>query len=770
MAKMKKILGLAMAAVLCTASVMPALAEGASETYTDENGVTFTTTTTVTEEGKNTVTVEIKEWNNAAVEDAEVAIEGEQTTVETENKKKESTVVDGEETQTEVIEEKPEEETYPEVEVDLIPGETTTAEGITGVTEIDNLNGKGNANNTDTTTVTEIERTVTAETSDVETKVNELADDMEGLQPELKFDRDSKEDQAAKKKETELYTDNGHFNNPDDFTVTDSPEGYPFKYVGSADYSGHYVSKICVVYERDEAGNPIKDENGEYVIKQLKTGKGVVLTQGGVPTTDLNGPYDQLTGTRPTMFMLMNEGGDTLYGYCIDLGTGTQDDHWYTVANLEDSEYYASEEAEGHVRSIAMNGYWGTAAGEDAANPATGSIEKIREAMKAALKEGKIEAEYDITFAVREQDNGRELQEGEYRYGGFIYKHVTEHVVITDEVIDAMTEGEAMDATQMAIWSYANGSNFNLDGTDRAIVGDVTYGSCALGDSLNGQNDYVGAARTKAFYNWLVNLDPTEAETVVANEKNFVEDMSLVVGDKVEGHANNGDENKDNDAYNTEIKFTLAFVPDPESDDLLVYLTDAEGNAINDAEGNPIVRRLAGKDSEGREAETILPEEDGSYVLSGLQLIENKEFTFDLRLEGTQYLDQGVYIYTAQGGTDASQTMVGVAEGTRTVDISASMTITFDDDENDKVVAERKWHKSTSRNKTTGRTNDPSTTVINDEGVPMAASADGLVEIIDEEVPLAAAPETGDNSIVYVLVSLISLAGAAVLLIKRRTA
>jgi len=42
--------------------------------------------------------------------------------------------------------------------------------------------------------------------------------------------------------------------------------------------------------------------------------------------------------------------------------------------------------------------------------------------------------------------------------------------------------------------------------------------------------------------------------------------------------------------------------------------------------------------------------------------------------------------------------------------------------------------------------------------------------ILDEDVPLAAAPQTGDNSIVYVLMSLISLCGIVLLSKKRSVA
>ena len=734
MAKMKKILGLAMAAVLCTASVMPALAEGASETYKDENGVTFTTTTTVTEEGKNTVTVTIEEWDNEDAEGAEVAIEGIETTTVTENSKKETTVVDGSETQTWFEEDDGNEAGQIEVEVELIPGEKTTATG-TEVTVTDNIPGGSTANNSDITTTTTTDRTVTAETSEKEVEFkNSNAELLAPIEPVKNV---NKADDLA-----------NYWTDPGTTTVTgEAPDGYAYQMVGNGQQSYQYVNRIYVVYEKDEAGNPIKDENGDYVIKELRkvTSKvNEVLTVDGVPTTDINAVFDQKTGTTAAQGMLMDEDGNAVYVYCIDLGMDVPDNTWYAVGNLEDVDYFASEEAEKHVRNIVTNGYWGSAEG-------TGSLALLKQKMKDALKAGEIESEIEISYR---------SESGEA---------VTETVILTDEIIDGLTSGEALDMTQVAIWSYSNGSLGVQDGRDGYIVGNVAYGDSSAGNR-SGKDDPAGMARMTALYNWLIGLEDEQESIIVINEKNSVKDVSLTIKDKVSDSEKNADDDKDNDVYHAEMNFTLAFVPDKESDDLLVYLTDADGNPLKDAAGKPIVRRLAGENSEDRSAETILPDENGVYTLTGLQLQEKSDFTFDLRLEGTQYLEQGVYLYTAESGIDVSQTLVGLAEGTHNVDVSVGMTISFDVDENDKVVAERKWHKSASRNKTTGRTEDPSTTVIPDEGVPMAASADGLVEIIDEEVPLAAAPETGDNSIVYVLVSLISLAGAAVLLLKRRTA
>jgi len=237
--------------------------------------------------------------------------------------------------------------------------------------------------------------------------------------------------------------------------------------------------------------------------------------------------------------------------------------------------------------------------------------------------------------------------------------------------------------------------------------------------------------------------------------------MSITVHDKVADHANNADTNNDNDVYNTDLNFKLAFIPG-DKDDLLVQISyiDLDGNE------QTIVKRLAGENSDGRQADTILPDEEGVYTITGLQLAENSDFTFDLRLEGTQYLEQGVYIYTAQGGIDKSQTMVGMAEGNSYVDISLGVTVSFDVDENNKVVAERHWHSE-------GDPNYEPPTYIDPEPVPLAVEPDGEDEIVIEEepVPLAQAPGTGSNSAIIAVIAVISgLCLVALMLSKKRRA
>ena len=556
-----------------------------------------------------------------------------------------------------------------DVEIELVPEnetETTETETMESV-----IIGEKPAEGDTIYDYTEVEleayRKVTVTVSAVKTEVkyNET-ENIIGVQSALKFDRNDTADQKAQKVARELYTDNGHFHDPSTFTVTDAPEGYPWKYVGHGDYSGHYVSHVRVIYARDEAGNALKDENGNYIIKELQhAGSGTPLYYNGELVTNPEGPFHYATGTRPQQFLLMNEKGETIYGYCIDLETGAQSGKWYAMANLEDNDYYASEEAENHVRNIVMNGYWGTAEG-------TGSLASLKEALKAAAKANLVDVEQDVTLVNRKKfTTGYELQEGEYHHGNYVYWSLpTEHVVLTDEVIDQMTEGEALDAMQAAIWSWANGSNATLNGVDRAIVGDLYVASSQISDSLNGKNDPEGAARTKALYQYLMGLNEAQETTVIINDKTFAKDITLNVG-----------ENLGNGIYAAELKFTVGGDRN-ENDNLKVVLTYTDVNG----EEKTVEVALTG--------EGAAIAENGYYTISGLELAAGIPFEYSLQIIGEQYLEKGAYIFSAQGGVGASQTMVTLAEGTKSVDVTKSMSITFEVEEGVKGNYTRHWSDS----------------------------------------------------------------------------
>ena len=119
-------------------------------------------------------------------------------------------------------------------------------------------------------------------------------------------------------------------------------------------------------------------------------------------------------GYQAHQFVLMDKPKDNQpsqphYVYCADLMTTPIEGHRYDMENVFDADYYTSESA-AHIQAIAVNGYWGTASG-------VGSLAAVKEMLKAAQKAGTFTAGISI---------------------------------------DALTDGEALAATQAAIWYYGN--------------------------------------------------------------------------------------------------------------------------------------------------------------------------------------------------------------------------------------------------------------------------------------------------------------------------
>jgi len=425
---------------------------------------------------------------------------------------------------------------------------------------------------------------------------------------------------------------------------------------------------------------------------------------------ELNGA-DAYTGiwAGPQQFLLVDGEGNIITTYCADFTTPTQDLFGYNVENLEDATYYSDEDAE-QIRSIALNGYWGTTgAGE------VGSLDY----MKASL-----------------------LASG----------------LFTEEELEKLNDGVALTATQMAIWSCSNRMS-SLEFIN------AHYSNWGTGNVPTDKEDEVKLMFK--LYDYLMKLEPTEVEkttsNTIINADNFVKDLGITVIEKADGHENNKDKAKDNDAYVTNLSFALVVAPSTENgDDLVVKVVDAQGNEL--AKG-----RIAGNLKDGEKQ--LVADSEGNYMFEGITLIEGEQ-NFNLTLEGIQHLAEGVYLYSSevQDGT-SSQTLVGLASGDRGV--SVSMNIKFDVNVQDEVVAtERVWRDEWTRNNPPAGFNPPPAinppVVINDDPVPLGD--DGLVTILDEEVPLADAPQTGDNSIVYVLMSLISLCGIVLLAKKRSVA
>ena len=395
-------------------------------------------------------------------------------------------------------------------------------------------------------------------------------------------------------------------------------------------------------------------------------------------------------------------------GYCADIDTSGIDNFWYRIDSLEDAGYY-DEEAAKYIRAIALNGYWGTADKDENGDLQVGSLAKLKADMIAAVQAGTLTG-------------------------------------ITEEEISSITQGQAVNATQSAIWMYANEStNGSHVDPDRMI----TKGYAA-NKSERVDPSAQDIANAKAIFNYLMALAPMEKSDnmEIIDQDAFIKDdsMSLTIGDKLSGNEANADENKDNDVYEASLNFALVVTP-TNGDDLVVQIItgfDADGNAIIAAQG-----RIAGGNAEEDAAngfhEVVYDEATGTYTLKNLALAENSDFDFDLKLVGTQYLEHGVYIFTSENrnGT-TSQTFVSVLEGEKEVNVSKGYTIRFNVDEDNQVVAQRVWHDEA----------DPE--VAPNHGVFALAVHRPLENIPEEEVPLADAPQTGDEAIIFAALTLLA--------------
>lgn len=466
-----------------------------------------------------------------------------------------------------------------------------------------------------------------------------------------------------------------------------------------------------VEYELDENGNVKLDENGEPVYQLVKM---------------KDQPY-------VAPMVLWGNDGKAYYAYSL----ASENEAWvyslvtaYEAKDLTEVERFKNnEDAQEHVRGIALHGYWGADnTADENGSYKVGSLNKLKEEMLAAVEKGKVSLELNGSTDV-------EAIKG---------------------AIAGLTEGDALTATQAAFWAFSNGTEADVENGDllnRVITGEFT------GDS----NGYIGLV-----YQYLLTVTEKEQELIGIDK----DSMNLIVGEKLgETTVVEGDASITCGNYDVSLNFNLTIVPG-EKDELSVVLQyiDADGTL------QTVTKALGTENNEY----TIAPDpKDGSYTLTGLKLSEDQDITFDLRLEGTQYLENGVYVYAATHTNDgdlaemfgpegAHSTLIGVGETGRNVNSSASVTVKFH--------VEDTQHES-GNGEGTGNPTVQTTTTITDADVPLESDPEEtvveilpedvpLTELPDDEVPLASVPMTGDASALWMLMSVLSgasLAGVTVL-------
>ncbi len=341
----------------------------------------------------------------------------------------------------------------------------------------------------------------------------------------------------------------------------------------------------------------------------------------------VNTREDGMGTWQPHQFVLTSKNGEKFYVYCADFEVNPVSGAAYNMTNIEDAKYYGETDGE-HIRYIAENGYWGTTSG-------TGSLKELKKWLKA---------------------------QGEDKTG------------LTNEQIESLTHGEALTATQAAIWHFGNSGTTDVGTTYKNIVGNYnTNGNVVGADHKTpaGKKDI-----TQKLYEFLIK-GQTKApdETVFITEEVFATTSTITVGEKVTEKNADGTDKTDADGntvfkmtndekaiYKADVSFGMSVTPSQNGDLLVNVVVDGKTVAT---------RRLAGESKEGEKFGKITPDENGNYTISGLELPNGSTIT--LNLSGTQDLAKGVYLYTCTTGHTGSQTFVGMGEGKREVDLSVNV-------------------------------------------------------------------------------------------------
>lgn len=350
--------------------------------------------------------------------------------------------------------------------------------------------------------------------------------------------------------------------------------------------------------------------------------------------------------------------------YCVDMSTVCTTGPEYRMINIEDAvaEGYYTEDQVKHLKAIVSLGYdWGYDEFDDSELNIRYKDDPYAESAKGEVVNGTAQS-----LGTADLERFKEVLRTAVVQGD-IYSKDLEQLNAT---IENLTREQAATITQMAIWIYGNRVN-----------GTVEFGT--------------GSEPLNSLAFWLASQELNEdSSTDIISEDKFVDDVQLIVGSMVHDHANNQDDNSNNDVYDTSLKFSLVVTPDADKDDLTVKVVDSNGNTIRTG-------RIAGTAQDGEDV--LEADENGYYTFSNLQLQENSETTFNLTIEGTQFLEEGVYVFQSIEDGKSSQNMIGKYTGDVDVSVSAEVSLTFNVEEST-VIEHREWRRESTEKKPTPET------------------------------------------------------------------
>ena len=359
------------------------------------------------------------------------------------------------------------------------------------------------------------------------------------------------------------------------------------------------------------------------------------------------------TDHRVRLFKL-KDGDQIRYAYCVELGADIQNGQTYgsTEYERDNSQQDTTSPWEGatgtikQLRSVALNGFWGTDDG-------LGSLQAVKDLM---IRNG------------------------------------------LAEEAETLTAGMALTATQVAIWYFGakNSDEFGL-------VGETDEESDFFGlEYFNTETEVTDTTKIDTINklrNLLVRLANDEngdgQAVEITAEKTFTE-AGFVVHDKVSvaenqqaGHVNY-DEDEDNDIYSTDVQFKLDVSTSSFNGDLIVKVMVGDqviggGRLAGSAKGTDRIGDIF--------FDKIYPDENGVFTIAGLELAEN--VIIDLKLEGTQHLDNGIYVFNNANDDKNWQDFISLSKLENEVNFTMQMEFNVTDPGTADVEKEQSSWKET---------------------------------------------------------------------------
>ncbi len=340
-------------------------------------------------------------------------------------------------------------------------------------------------------------------------------------------------------------------------------------------------------------------------------------------------------------FVLRDRETNKFYVYCADLGTDAKKDYRYKLIPLDhvkvdeadknDENYvgYLSKEALESMKAIAQNGYWGT------------------------------------------DDDLKELK-GKLKADG-----------CDESVINSITPGIALTATQAALWVYGTSDgktiNRNTDDWVKYLGEFYNYSVDKKGNASVAMNtfDKLGTgekAALKTVFQWLL-AQKADENTKAVTKDNFATSATITVNKVVEEvqmeRAEGSVENVVK--YDTDVSFAMQVRPSSKNDDLIVTVYANVGGK----ETVVASCRLSGDPKEGENfSHNIFYEADSNtYRIKGVTLPNGAEIRINLK--GVQDLGKGIYIFKSDEKDGGAQTFIGRSGENSTQDVDLSVELSF---------------------------------------------------------------------------------------------